>query len=213
MESSNLAFARGGISSGGGELIGDRANPWFLQNTSEVSYCLVISPGSMSLPEAQIQTKLEAAFDYWAHELQKAGPGPGPYAPPYTTITVGTQKFRRKACDPTVDIIFQLGGLTAEQRRIINDDLSMIIADTQRLDYDRVHLKGQGFVYVASDLGGDIDRNLSIPAGAWSWNHGDALYGILAHELGQCLWLLRRSAGQRRDELYLCADLDAGRPR
>lgn len=186
----------GGISSGGGEFIGDRANPWYLENTSEVHYCIALDHAAFSLPLPQVRQQIQAAFAYWATELRKyQPPQPGPYLQPFPTILVGTQQFVEVPCSPTAEVVFQLGSITDAQRKVLEGDLNMIVAHTTRTAYDQVNLKGQGFVYVAADRGAHFASASTIDSDAWSWNDGAALYAVLTHEVGHIFGMFDAAQG------------------
>src|SRR4051812_39792798 len=88
--SSPAAFA-GWISSGG-ELIRDAQNPWFLENTPSVDYCIQLDAASFSANHAQASEAVRAAIGYWQDQL-RAAETLRPKEDPFFA-RVGTQTFR-----------------------------------------------------------------------------------------------------------------------
>jgi hypothetical protein len=99
-----VASAVGGMSTGGGELIKDSANPWFIQNTGEVTYCIEMDSNNFHQDLEVVRKMIDKAFAYWRTELQSgyvaAGESVG--------IWIGGQKFTEGACDHA-EVHFQLG--------------------------------------------------------------------------------------------------------
>src|SRR4051812_27862966 len=58
-----IVSAFGGWVSGGGELVRDTQNPWFIQNTASVSYCIEVDPNHFKAPRDRIEAVVKTAFD------------------------------------------------------------------------------------------------------------------------------------------------------
>jgi hypothetical protein len=97
----------GAWSSGGGELVKDADNPWFLQNTKEVRYCIKVDRENFHVSEGAIDRSIHAALDYWKKEFAKA-------FSPAGMVVLGTQKFLKTACSSGTDLAFQFGHLNGE---------------------------------------------------------------------------------------------------
>lgn len=169
--SSQMALA-GGWTSGGGELIRDAHNPWFLSNTKEVKYCIKINEKDFGQNKSFVRLNIFKALDFWKmqlNELTYVGNSSG------FKFTLGTQNFYEVNCDQNPDITFQFAELTKEQEEKLGD-LSKTIAVSVRTDYDLVNLKGKGFVYFNKDA-----QFAELP---WTRTEGSRVLPILIHELG-----------------------------
>ena len=166
---------------GGGEIRGDAINPWFIQNTKVISYCIESVPefgaGKFGEPE-QLDWLIAQAFDYWKKEFV------GIYAKS-ADIRVGTQNLNRQAsCDDLTDIRFQFGFLTDYQINSLKRqgiDPVKNVALSVRTGYLKKEMKGKGFVYLAPRKG-DLK-----PEGKFSppWNTSmNAIFTTLVHEIG-----------------------------
>ena len=70
----SYAFAYGGgWTTGGGEIIEDSQNPWFIQNTKEIKYCVQIQRDKFFVPEQRIDELILASFEYWKKRVQRPG--------------------------------------------------------------------------------------------------------------------------------------------
>ena len=166
---------------GGGEIRGDAINPWFIQNTKVISYCIESVPefgaGKFGEPE-QLDWLIAQAFDYWKKEFV------GIYSK-IAEIRVGTQNLNRQAsCDDLTDIRFQFGFLTDYQINSLKRqglDPVKNVALSVRTGYSKKEMKGKGFVYLAPRKG-DLK-----PEGKFSppWNTSmNAIFTTLVHEIG-----------------------------
>lgn len=166
----------------GGELIKDSHNPWFLpQNTTQINYCMQVSPISVSISEERAAVLVERAFTYWISEFKRVRP----YFSEGMFSYLGEPSLKQIPCTGTEDVKFQLGfdTLTFQQRRFIKNNSAKFLTLAVRTDYDEVNLKGRGFVFVASDIGprrfkgekGGIER---------PWSTEGLLYRVLLHEVG-----------------------------
>jgi len=169
-----------GWSSGGGELIRDKNNPWFIQNTKTVKYCIQIDEKNFGQTRAQVSVRVKNAFEFWKRQLRDLD---------YHLLIggfnseLGTQEFQETNCTKDADIQFQFGTLTAEQKQRIGDT-SDVIGLTVRTDYDRVYLKGKGFIYFAPQSGPLKPTAKNVAPNMWSDGTGAAIYQLIIHELG-----------------------------
>lgn len=170
--------ASGGWVSGGGELANDSANPWFLDNTQQVSYCIAVDAEHFQADAAIIEDSVAKALAFWKRDFQHAGTFTSP-----VKMRVATQDFIREKCSPTSDIRFQFGVLDKEQKAAL-PNVKDFVSFAVRTNYDRVKLRGKGFVYVSPDSGPLRPHLKNLGEQVWQRNEGAALYAVLIHELG-----------------------------
>ena len=60
--------------SGGGKLILHANNPWFVQNTKTVSYCVIADEDAMKVSLATLQQIVTRAINYWKKEFLAVAP-------------------------------------------------------------------------------------------------------------------------------------------
>jgi hypothetical protein len=180
----NIATA--GWISGGGELIKNRDNPWFIQNTTTVHYCIVRDENYFRWSESQLGQFFQQAVSYWQAEIERARYD----APPTQFFKVATQAFVGQSCDDSTDIRLQFGVLTGDQRAELEGlDPLEHVAFTIRTDYDEIQLRGRGFIYIAPDHGPNRYRGEEYRDGVWHEADGAYLRNILIHELGHIFGL------------------------
>jgi hypothetical protein len=183
---SNLALA--GWHSGGGELFTDSQNPWFVQNTSEATYCIEIDAANFGQTLDVARAKIEDAFAYWRREFRVVGPS----RENGQDVAVGTQTFRETTCEQNPDIVFQLGTLNDEQAAYLKHPRK-VIGEAVRTDYDPVHLKGKGFIYISPETGMHSLEGAgplgSIVPERWRFKEGILLEIVLIHEIGHVFGL------------------------
>lgn len=176
---STAAWAGNWGSSGNGEFMRDQHNPWFVKNVSEVSYCIEVDPAGFSASPEKIFALTEKALSYWKEEFSANG----------NVLGIGTQEFKFAVkCKGDEDLKFQFGHgtLTPEQLKEFSDhdeDPQNYVGIAMRTEYDKVNLKGKGFIFISSDrgshpynAGNGISKNL--------WSHDGLLFRALQHELG-----------------------------
>ena len=177
-------------SSGGGELIKDSQNPWFVQNTETVTYCIVIDTSVVGIDEDQADSTILDAISYWQTEFSYSEfSSSGDFMP---EIKVATQDFKRIDCDLEqgiwADVTFQYGFLTSEQREFIGN-VSKYAAMSVRTSYDRRSLRGRGFIYFAAESGPDSLSDPRFVENPWSRGDQDLLFWTTVHELGHVFGL------------------------
>jgi len=195
---SSLAYGSGATSSGGGNSIHNQANPWFLENTAAVSYCIEIDETNMGLDTIQAVDQVQRALSYWqtsfaltdndhyaAGELQ-----------PYGEVRLVTQVFTYQSkCIDSTDLRFQFGILSASQIEEIGDPTSFI-GIAMRSEYDSVNLKGRGYIYVSPQDGILKPKSPYFLSNAWSMCNGCLFQAILRHELGHVFGLKHYSSSK-----------------
>lgn len=179
---------KGGNISGGGEILGDVLNPWFIQNTKEITYCIDIDRQNFGQTEDVADKQIRKAFSFWQREFASARPYQS------SPIVLATQSFLKVPCSEQTLLRFQLGQLTDEQK-ILFPDQQKYIAAAIRTSYDTVNLRGKGFVYIAPESGplritleGAIDK-------PWQQSDGKLLYMIFLHELGHVFGIPHGGSG------------------
>ena len=187
--SSLLCFnisAMAGWSSGGGELLRDQINPWFLANTKTVKYCIQIDEKNFGITLDSARSKVQKSILFWKDQLKDLAYSNPPDSK--NDFRLGTQNFIEENCSSDTDLVFQLGTLTDEQKqRLVQiDDL---IGVTIRTDYDKVNLKGKGFIYIAPEQGPLKPVSSDIIQNMWSTEDGVFLFPVLIHELGHVFGL------------------------
>ena len=178
----------GGMSTGGGELILDNDNPWWLENTSQVSYCINVDADHFHLSRERIGAVVQQALAYWKTEFGNARYPTNTAGTAQGTAKIATQEFYEVACSNDTDMIFQFGVLGDGQRARLGDPRNFIAAAI-RESYDKTQLRGRGFVYVAPDSGPDQPLSSTLVANPWAVANGELLYRVVLHELGHVFGL------------------------
>ena len=183
---SNTALAKaGGWSSGGGELIKDVRNPWFLNNVKVVKYCVLIDERNFGVDRSQAADSVKKAIAYWKAEFPAAVL---PDMQGFGRLRIATQEFVESTCDKRTDIVFQFGLLTGNQKKFLRDPHEFG-AIAVRTNYEASSMTGKGFVYVSPERGPLAYDRSSAADNAWSGNDGQFLNLTLIHELGHVFGL------------------------
>ena len=133
-------------------VIEENRNPWFIQNTTAVNYCIVVDNAHFSLPIDEITLVTEKAIEYWKDEFARIEALGYPKTPGFENLRIATQSFTEIQDCNSADIKFQFGHLEGEQFKHISNP-KKTIGTSARTHYDRVSMKGKGFIYVAADSG------------------------------------------------------------
>lgn len=192
----SFAFASGATSSGGGNGISNRTNPWFLENTSHVPYCVDIDEVAMGVTYDRAAQMVDEVLEFWRQSYALAA-FPRYVAAelvPYGQLRIATQHFQRVSCSEATLLRFQLGTLTPEQLPLLQGD-DDVIGVAMRTVYDPVNLQGQGFVYITPQTGALKTRSAGFSDEAWSVCDGCLLKTVLTHEVGHIFGL--EHSGQR----------------
>ncbi|MCX6118452.1 MAG: hypothetical protein NT027_12990 [Proteobacteria bacterium] len=172
-----------GWHSGGGELIRDGNNPWYLSNTNAVAYCIKTSDDFPIQDMEKLDHSIQDAISFWRERIALAKPFQKYRLNDNQGISVGPKRFVLNPCDGMEDITFQFGFLTDGQRKELRT-YKNFAALTIRTEYDEVHLRGRGFVYVAMDRGANAFKLDGVVDNAWTLGSGNLLNLVLTHEIG-----------------------------
>lgn len=124
------AFA-GGWVGGGGDILGNEFNPWFLGNVKSVSYCVFVNQHDVSLPEEKVRERIADAWHYWKEEFKFAYyPGVVTGLPSLSpAMGIGIQTFIESDCPNSLedalkkfDVVFQVGILNRQQKFLRRSD-------------------------------------------------------------------------------------------
>lgn len=179
-------------SSGGGELMDDSGNPWFLANTRDVRFCVVRDATYFSGDDAAVRHAIAQALTYWREEFRAA------IRPEYPEAEVATQTFTEQPCSADVDLTFQFGTLSEDQVQEFaryRKRPQQFVAVAIRTDYDPVTLRGKGFIYVSPDSGPLRFEGQNLAEAPWSMGDGGILHKVLVHELGHVFGLPHEAEG------------------
>lgn len=170
----------GGWVSGGGEILKDSGNPWFIENTKEVKWCVLHNPQHFNRDKKSLINLVNTAIDGWQLDIKRAGS----LVMPGGTPKIGTQKFiYQDKCAAETDIRFQFGVLTGKQIEKIGDP-TKYLALSRRTSYDQKLLRGKGFFYFSADSGPLKFSGNHIIENPWGIKNGIFLFLALNHELG-----------------------------
>lgn len=169
----------GADSSGGGQLLRDGGNPWFIERKIEVFYCIKIDENNFPINKTQATQFVERTLSYWDSQFERmqiAG---------FTKIGVGEQYFTQVDCSETekVDLRINFGVLSTEESKVIVDPRKYL-GFTHRESYDSKTLRGKGFIYIAPESGPLKPLGDRIIAKPWSQCRGCLLERVLMHEFG-----------------------------
>ncbi len=180
----------GDWSSGGGYALTDSTNPWFLQNTLKVFYCIKIDEKNFGQTKTLSQEFIKDSIQFWKNEFSNT-------LPVYyegQEIRLATQEFiYQDSCGEKTDLVFQLGVLEDSQYKYLNNNPKDYVAAAIRTDYDKVNLRGKGFIYVSPSQVAQshplaLERTDLLP-NRWRALKGFYLSAILKHEIGHIFGL------------------------
>lgn len=178
----------GADSSGGGELTEDRMNPWFVENTKDVYYCIDADSAFVQDPDG-LSTLIERAFNFWKRQFELN-------QDTVSSIRMGQQNLHRQAtCDNKTDIAFQFGKTTEAQRKFLPKPRDFI-GVAVRTEYNSKTLRGRGFIYISPDKGPLRFTGEGLLLDPWSRDGGVRLYYLLIHELGHVFGLPHMGLGE-----------------
>ncbi len=169
------ALTAGADSSGGGYILGDKNNPWFLENKKTVSYCIEVGSEFDNSPD-DLRKMVSDSLQYWKDQFFQAQ---------YNgySFLLGSSQFNfEKTCTETTDIKFYFGYFDDELKEKLPNPTELI-GIALRTSYDPKALSGRGIVYISPDHG-PLKFSLKSTNRAWSEHGGKKLYWTLVHEVG-----------------------------
>jgi hypothetical protein len=185
--------ADGTITSGGGYIYGYETNPWFLGNVDTVKYCIDMDEDHFGISRAKAEESIERAVALWKKSF-KGATFENHREEPAGTLVIGTQDFEQVSCDEgPVDIRFQLGKLTTEQRKIIKNPRQYVGVTVQE-QYDEEQMRGRGFIYIAPETGDLRPDADDLANNFWRYDDQILLDSVLLHELGHVFGLSHDSS-------------------
>lgn len=179
------SLASGGMSGGGAGLVLDKNNPWFLDNTKEVRYCIEVGSEVFSATETMHQM-IDKALAYWKDEYAHATVPQ--ISDAIRPVKIATQTFLNVPCNEFYDMRFQFGVLHPEQKPDFIHPQEFAGAAI-RTSYDRKAMRAMGYVYIAPDRGPNRFKGAPNIKDFWSYGEGGLLYRTLVHELGHVFGL------------------------
>ncbi len=178
--------AMGGWASGGGQILRDSSNPWFLENTTSVDYCIDIDEQNFGLSSTEASKEVAAAIADWVKlfNLSEDDYYAAGELEPYGQLRVGTQTFNQHDCSENIDfdLRFQMGRLTASQSLTFQNPKDFV-GIALRTDYQKENLRGKGFIYLAP-VAGPLVPDIDIHPQAWAIYDSLVLKMVLRHEIG-----------------------------
>ena len=163
----------------------DNDNIRCIQNTRTVKYCTQYDLDHYHQTPEVTEGLIEKSIAFWKEEFRH---GQSPFEP---KIHVATQNFVNVPCPNNlkdVDIVFQFGFLDAVQQTYVKN-VNRYAALAIRTEYDKVNLRGKGFVYIAADSGPMKFQGENTVENPWNVNDGALLYWTMVHELGHVFGL------------------------
>ncbi|MBL7542750.1 MAG: hypothetical protein JNL11_02990 [Bdellovibrionaceae bacterium] len=188
-----ISFA-GGWVVGGGEIMGDAVNPWFLNNNPDIKYCVVIDEANFGLSRSEAESITKRGIDFWMRQF-KGQSGWG------QDFILSKLNFALESCKPTTDLKLQFGLIDLKQMSQL-PDLDRKVAVSVRTDYDRVNMRGKGFIYISPEKGPLALSGPQIETKAWSSSKGLLTLMVMIHELGHVFGLSHNSVSLM-DENYV----------
>lgn len=179
-----LTSALAGVWTGGGELLRDSQNPWFLEDTTTVSYCLDIDAINFDSDEEELEKLIDLAIQYWKDQFKFVS-SYGNTINGKRYIRIADQQFIRTACNANTDLRFQFGRFSQDQEtelQRIKIDPTEFVAFSYRMNEHG--LKGRGFIYVAPHKGPLTPKLPNLLPNLWANQRSSRLLAVLIHELG-----------------------------
>lgn len=195
---STKILAIGGWVGSGGEIFENDKNPWFVENTKEVYYCVLFSESEFSISKAETINLVSESIRYWTYQLD------GRSALDFQTndlnnsqeLRLADQKFiYQNQCDNT-SLIFKFGFqvLDEEEKKSLVSP-SKYLGVTIRKTYDVENFKGTGIIYITGDLGEHRYKSSHKETIAKAWKYPKLLQYVITHELGHVFGIPHSGSG------------------
>ena len=186
--------------SGGGQVIKDSQNPWFIQNTTSVDVCIIWDQDHFHPVDQNVSglvSRFQHAVNYWKTEFKKS-------FVVSNYMQVATQEFNVKeiallrgnsvpsASCLDADLRVQFGWLSPEQIVFINTQMGGVqnyFGAAIRTNYDQELLRGKGFIYLKPDTGPLSSQSPGTTPNPWNLGRGYLIDKALQHELGHVFGL------------------------
>lgn len=196
----SIAHANGGWVSSGGEVFKNGKNPWFVNNTQVVSYCISFSPSEFSVTESQAKQLVRDSLNYWKEQLNSEASinlDKPVLSPSQNEIKVAQQEFRlNSTCTGSEDLIIKFGYNSLDSEEIEHMGVpEKYLGLTIRKTYKDADLRGSGIIYVSGDLGAHAYKKTSPDVIDAAWKYPKLLNYVLIHELGHVFGLAHSGSG------------------
>ncbi len=195
-----FASANGGWVSSGGEVFKNGKNPWFVNNTKVINYCVRFSPSEFSVDESTALRLVRESLAYWKDQLDGLASinlDAPILSPNQNQIIIAQQEFKFSAiCNGTEDLTIKFGYDmldAAEKTYMITPEKYLGL--TIRKNYDDVQLRGNGVIYITGDLGAHSYKKTSPDVIDAAWKYTKLLNYVLIHELGHVFGLSHSGSG------------------
>jgi len=183
--------------SSGGELVRDGRNPWWLENTAEVKYCIHVDEKTVSVDADVIERSFKEATDFWKTQFEKQRALIKKEASylERQNLRIATQTFV-SGCDADTRLHLYVGvGTLDDKQKTFMGNLNQIVSHAVRTDYDPIQMRGSGFIYVSSDLGDERFNREDKSAEGIYLKDGAILTTVLMHEAGHLFGLQDEGSG------------------
>ncbi len=190
----------GGWVSSGGEIFENGKNPWFVKNTTQVTYCLQFSKDEFSIAEADVAKLIQESIGYWKNEFngESAIGIDIPKDPLFNQVVqVANQEFvQNPSCTNDEDITFKFGSqfLDPDEIKLMKDP-TRFVGVSIRKSYDPVNLKGRGIIYISGDQGEKSYKKINADIVPRAWQYPKLLKYALIHELGHVFGIPHAGSG------------------
>lgn len=212
-------FAFGPISGGGGgELIGNAQNPWFLENipgepaNPPIKYCIEVGP-DFQVQESRLQEIVSDSLGWWKRQLSDAHVPDNrvfscPQGAECRTFNIHVKPMISnvlllKNCDEASDLRFQFGILSETQLQDLKNDgvdTRRYVGMTIRTAYSK-NLRARGYIYISPDHGPLGMNSPTVASDIWrsenasDYDRNGRLKTVVRHEIGHVLGIPHTNSG------------------
>lgn len=184
----------------GGELFDHGKNPWFVENTKNVNYCVQFSDAEFSISKTETLELIQDSLNYWSDQLNNEsllnlGKQQSPVSST-TGLKLATQNFIYNESCESVDLIFKFGyKLLDKEERSVLKTANRYLGVAIRKTYDEVYLKGSGVIYITGDLGEFSYVKTHKEIIDQAWKYPKLLKYVIVHELGHVFGMPHSGSG------------------